>query len=447
MPTFTYTLTANGNTNVPVPRGNSYTVAGSGTIDGTLKAQYSTAAPTAAALTTSLTGTNNDLVFTAREGGTAGNAITLEYVAAPNNPVLSVDCTNGAIVVNLVTADDTKAALTTALTGSDNDLTFEAVTPGTGGNSITVTYTDPSANDEALAVSVTDSDIEVTLGTNGSGTIISTAHQVKLALEAKAEAAALINVYFPTTAAASATLTTSLTGTNNDLVFTAASSGTFGNRVRVAYLDPGANDATLSVAVVGDTSFETINVSLATNGSGTITSTAAQVQAAIEAHADASGLVTIAAAGGNDGSGVVTALAATALSGGAAAFLQAGSGVVTAMAQDSLEGATDGEDTITTTAAQVATAIAANPGANALVSVANASSNDGTGAVTVLAETALSSGDNGTFAEYESGETGDLTAAGEVVLINTGASDWINLNLSGVTTTDFDVVVTDLGKA
>lgn len=103
-------------------------------------------------------------------------------------------------------------------------------------------------------------------------------------------------------------LKTALTGSNNDLVFVAKAPGTTPT-VRIAFVDPSANNAALSVAVAS----QDITVNLATNGSGTITSTAAQVKAAIEASAAAAALVTVALAPSNDGTGVVTALAQTAL--------------------------------------------------------------------------------------------------------------------------------------
>lgn len=48
------------------------------------------------------------------------------------------------------------ATLTTALAGADNDLLFTAKVGGSGGNAITVRYTDPVGNNQALAVTVTE---------------------------------------------------------------------------------------------------------------------------------------------------------------------------------------------------------------------------------------------------------------------------------------------------
>lgn len=108
-------------------------------------------------------------------------------------------------------------------------------------------------------------------------------------------------------------LTTALAGANNDLVYTARQGGPGGNSIRVQYI-VGAGTATLSVAVEG----YDILVTVATT-TGTPTSTASAVKAAVEAHSDATRLVTVANAAANDGTGVVAALALTALAGGSLA--------------------------------------------------------------------------------------------------------------------------------
>jgi hypothetical protein len=112
--------------------------------------------------------------------------------------------------------------------------------------------------------------------------------------------------------AVTAALSTNLTGSNNDLTFTSLLPGRLGNDVTVRFVNPGAINAPLSVNVSG----RDITVNLATNGSGVITSTAAQVRAAVAAHAEATALVTLANKAGNDGSGVVTAMGVAALGGG-----------------------------------------------------------------------------------------------------------------------------------
>lgn len=105
-------------------------------------------------------------------------------------------------------------------------------------------------------------------------------------------------------------------GDDNGLTFTANTYGAAGNEISIRYVDPGANNAALSVSVAGPA----ITVSLATGVAGAITSTAAEVLAAVNAHV--SGLVTatlLTSDGGDadDGSGVVTAMASVSLADGA----------------------------------------------------------------------------------------------------------------------------------
>jgi hypothetical protein len=84
------------------------------------------------------------------------------------------------------------ASLATALAGANNDLTFTAKTKGVSGNSITISYVDPGEETLLETVTVTGTAIVVTLRNRSS--TLSTAAQVKTAIEANAEAAALITV-------------------------------------------------------------------------------------------------------------------------------------------------------------------------------------------------------------------------------------------------------------
>lgn len=113
------------------------------------------------------------------------------------------------------------------------------------------------------------------------------------------------------TLAAVASMTTAFPGNNNDLTFTASDAGAGGNAIRIRYVDPAGNDQLLGVVVAGND----ITVNLATNGGGAITSTASQVGIAVNNEPAAAALVSQDLADG-DGSGVVTALAYTNLTGG-----------------------------------------------------------------------------------------------------------------------------------
>lgn len=128
---------------------------------------------------------------------------------------------------------------------------------------------------------------------------------------------ARVNVPVTTTGFVQATLTTSLTGTNNDLVYTARNGGPGGNDITIQYVVSGANTA-LSVVVNG----RAIVVNSATDGGSAATSTAAQVSAAVAAKPDANLLVSVANASSNDGTGIITSLSATPLAGGTVGVTQ-----------------------------------------------------------------------------------------------------------------------------
>jgi hypothetical protein len=113
------------------------------------------------------------------------------------------------------------------------------------------------------------------------------------------------------TPAKNATLTTAFAGNHNDLKFTAKPAGTVGNGYRVAFVVSGASTP-LSVGLSGND----VTVTVQTNGSSVAISTAAQVLAALQASAPISAKFEVALAAGNDGTGVVAALALTNLTGG-----------------------------------------------------------------------------------------------------------------------------------
>lgn len=117
-----------------------------------------------------------------------------------------------------------------------------------------------------------------------------------------------------------ATLTTALTGTNNDLIFTAVQKGfltnpargILGDGVTIAYINAGA-----SKSLVVSVSTLAISVQLATDSSSVITSTASQVLAALNSDTTVQSILVATLAAGNTGAGVVTALTATHLASGA----------------------------------------------------------------------------------------------------------------------------------
>jgi len=101
-----------------------------------------------------------------------------------------------------------------------------------------------------------------------------------------------------------------MTNENADLTYIARETGESGNSISVTHSDPSGNNQPLQVSIDGTD----ITISMATDSEGTITSTAAEVKAAVDAHSEASALVTVKIEG--DGSGVVNIVVKTMLSGG-----------------------------------------------------------------------------------------------------------------------------------
>lgn len=230
-----------------------------------------------------------------------------------------------------------KASATLDCTNANADITITAVVPGTTGNAISVELVNPGVVTQALEVDLVNNKVVVNLGTT----------------------------YVP---AVPAVLAMNSGDANGDITFTAVNAGTAGNAIKVLLLDPAGNDKVLGVDLIGDT----VEVSLATSGAGAITSTAAQVVAAVNASLEAKSLVVASNTGESTGASVVTAVAATPLAGGVAASAS-----------------------IASTAAQVIAAVNASLEARELVVATNATGSSGVGVVNAVVATALTGGSNG----------------------------------------------------
>ena len=116
--------------------------------------------------------------------------------------------------------------------------------------------------------------------------------------------------------ASTVTLKASGTGNRDDIVITAKKTGADGDKIKIQLVNPGAENATLKVAVETDV----IQVYLATddtNPNGAITSTIAHVIAAINATLYVKDIVVATLAASSAEGDVVIAVAATPLAGGA----------------------------------------------------------------------------------------------------------------------------------
>lgn len=153
-------------------------------------------------------------------------------------------------------ADAVAASLETNLTGTNNDLRFVAKNKGTDGNDITIDYVDGAGNNIPLTVDVTGDNITVNLATDGSSAPTSTANDIKAAIEADVDANALVTVTLKTgndgTGVATAMAATDLDGGSN--VQASASGGVSPATLRgieVIWADTTPDTATVTVTNMG----------------------------------------------------------------------------------------------------------------------------------------------------------------------------------------------------
>jgi hypothetical protein len=119
------------------------------------------------------------------------------------------------------------------------------------------------------------------------------------------------------------TATLDSTNADADLTFTAKSTHIGSDKISVTLTDPAGNNQPLAVTLDG----REIDVSLATDGGGLITSTAAQIKTAIEANAAVNALVTVALE--TAGAGVVEAISKITLDGQKSLSVKIGEGNLT----------------------------------------------------------------------------------------------------------------------
>jgi len=120
--------------------------------------------------------------------------------------------------------------------------------------------------------------------------------------------------------ATNATITMDPIGADNDVKFSAVTAGQLANNHTIEYIDPAAANQTLAITVTDNIDANSkvigkkISISLATDGGSVITTTGGDITTAVLADAVAVLLVTPTNIG--TGTGLVTALAATNLTGG-----------------------------------------------------------------------------------------------------------------------------------
>ena len=139
-------------------------------------------------------------------------------------------------VAAAVTLKDRTATAASKTTGSSTTaILWTAVSPGTAGNSITITLT-ASGNSTPLSVGVVGSAITVNLATDESGSPTSTCANIVAAVAANSTASALVSASTTGTGIPSAASSTSLSGGTdgaNSVTITAADPGAWGNEITV----------------------------------------------------------------------------------------------------------------------------------------------------------------------------------------------------------------------
>lgn len=457
--------------------------------------------------TTALTGNNNDLDFTARKAGADGNDVTIEYVApTAASQALSVDVVDSAVTVNLASGAGTNEVQTvtvvatggTFILGYKDQFTqpipynattavvqaklrelpgLSEVTVGGSAGAWTVTYVGSLAGTDVDLLLIDGTRLRpykprVVVQTITQGDDDPATNEVQ-------------KVYLVNGSVGTFTLT--YAGQTTAPIAYNASAATVDAALE-ALSNIGAGD--VSVVKTGDywtvtfgTALAATNVAqmtgnaagllVASVAAGTpgvayaITTTAAQVTAALAADAEANNLIVAANKAGNDGTGVVTAMAATALTGGkdgngGIPALAAYTTVLTGANNDmvftskrlgllgnditityvdpggatadlavTVENETDivvslarAASAISSTAAQIKSAIEALPGAHALVTITNSGGDTGAGLVTAMAKQYLVGG-VGLIELFEA--VGDVrcTAVVSSVVVPTGTNGTI----------------------
>lgn len=220
----------------------------------------------------------------------------------------------------------TPSSFTVDSTAADSDVTFTRVDGGTDatlGTSVSIEYIDDDGVSTPLSVNTVDDGsgnftIQVTLATDAAGVVTSTATDVANLINGDATASGLVSAAAEGAGAGviddadvAATLLAggldSGTININDIRPTNAL-GT----VDVVFVDPAAANQPLSVAVTTNGDDSTITVNLATDATGALTSTLADIAAAINADETASTLVDASTSG--ESTAVAAAQASTELS-------------------------------------------------------------------------------------------------------------------------------------
>ncbi|WP_336521964.1 flagellin [Planctellipticum variicoloris] len=425
------------------------------------------------------TSTSQNIIdaITAHAGAAA--LVSAAVTTAPGGTPASVaaDTIAAAAPLTLANAQDT----------ANNDLVFtDARSPSAWGTYDISTELINSGASQALSVAVNtdvfgNKTVSVNLATDANGNVTSTAKDIAdfintdLSVGAVAARAEISGAYSGTglarVQAASAQALSDVT--NAQLTFTdgraTGANAVFTNNLSVVFAN-GGNDQALTLGFVANGDGGTLTVNLATDANGNVTSTAAQIKAAIEASSDPNIADNFLTQYSGDGTGVVSAASSQDLSAGvnganndlvftdaratdsvgefatttSVQFVNGGANQalsigVTADANGNktvtFNVATDANGTITSTTADIAAFLANDNSAAAVEArtlVTVEASGDGTGLVQAKSPIALTGGDDGanndvTFTDVR---TGSPTNDVKVAFVNGGNSQTLSITNS-----------------
>lgn len=258
--------------------------------------------------------------------GTDGNAIEVEFVdPGTASAAASVAVVGTEITVNLATDAGSKSVLV------NQGMTYEAVTPGSGGDANTIALVNPGVPAD-IEVEVTGTDIVVTLATDAgvaqvetataAGTVIG-GGDAEVVVTGSGIAGSPLTI--PVAVASEDTPTLWAAKVRAELADTAAITALYGvsgtgTSIILTELVPNGNDATLNVALATGTATGITAAATSANTTAGVTpvptTTRQTLYDALIASADAMALISVNFSAGGDT--VMTALAETPLATGGA---------------------------------------------------------------------------------------------------------------------------------
>jgi hypothetical protein len=291
---------------------------------------------------------------------------------------------SGVVTPSYSTTEEIASTLAIDDGDEDSAIVLTAKTAGSAGNDLSFTVADPGTPSTSSNLAYDDGEIIFTLATDAGDT---------------------------------ASVTTAMTGANNDITITALEAGTVGNGYSVELLAGSGTTQSLLVSTVDNLKFS-VRLARAANA---ISSTATQVVAALNAYLPFAALMEAEVKEGDTGAGVVTALAETSLTGGG-----------------------DNYATTSTYGDIIASINAPNSPAAPHLSAAAVAEYDTDTLAAALAEASLTGGTDGTFVPIVGSA---LSAAGQVTVRNIGKSKYIGLVTTSVSgSANLNVVIRSIPK-